>query len=131
VDSGAAADSNYSGGLTWSVANPISGTSAPALYQTCRYGVFSYQFMVPNGGYSVTLKFAEISRSAVGARVFNVAINGAAVLQNFDIFAQAGGEFIALDEVFPVTVTGGQISVQFTTGTADLPLVSAIQVAAQ
>jgi len=76
----------------------------------------------------VTLKFAEITQFGVGRRVFNVLINGSPVLTNFDIYAQAGGGLIALDKVFPVTVTGGQITVQFSAAGADLPMVNAIQV---
>ena len=123
-----AADNSYSGGATWSTTASIAGTTAPGLYQTCRYGNFSYTFSVPNGSYAVTLKFAEISRYAAGMRVFNVAINGSPVLSNFDIFAQAGGANIALDKSFTVNASNGSITVQFSNGTADLPLVSAIDI---
>ena len=122
------ADTGSTGGYSWSANNAIANTNTPALYQSCRYGPsFNYQFPVPNGNYTVNLKFAEVSRTAPGQRAFNVAVNGAPVLSNFDIFAQAGGEFIALDRTFPVTVSGGRIVVQFSAGT-DWPLVSAIEV---
>ena len=124
------ADANYSGGATWKVSSSISNTVAPALYQTCRYGNFTYTFPLPNGNYNVTLKFAEITQFGIGRRVFNVAINGSPVLTNFDIYAQAGG-LVALDKVFPVTVSGGQIAIQFTNGSSDLPLISAIQIVPQ
>ncbi|HEY1338209.1 MAG TPA: malectin domain-containing carbohydrate-binding protein, partial [Bryobacteraceae bacterium] len=122
------ADNAFSGGATWSVVNSISNAGAPALYQTCRYGEFSYNENVPNGAYAVNLKFAEISMNGPGQRVFSVAINGSTVLNNFDIYAQAGGKFIALDKSFPVNVTGGRITVQFTDGSANSPLVSAIEI---
>jgi hypothetical protein len=125
------ADNSYSGGTPYSVTASIANTADPALYQSCRYGAFSYALPVVNGNYSVTLKFAEVSRFAAGLRQFNVAINGATVLSNFDIYAQAGGALQALDKTFPVTVTGGQINIQFTTGSADLPMVNAIQVLPQ
>jgi hypothetical protein len=125
---GWSADGDYSGGSTWSTASGIAATASPNLYQTCRYGNFTYTLPVSNGSYTVTLKFAEISRTGPGQRQFNVAINGNSVLSNFDVFAQAGGANIALDKSFPVTVTGGQISIQFTTGASDLPLVNAIDV---
>jgi hypothetical protein len=66
--------------------------------------------------------------NAAGKRVFNVAINGTPVLQNFDVFAAAGGAYIAIDKQFPVSVTGGGISIQFTNGTANSPLVNAIEI---
>jgi hypothetical protein len=108
------ADANFIGGSTYSTGNSISGTSTPTLYQTERYGNLQYQFNVPNGTYTVNLKFAEIFMSAPGQRVFNVAINGSAVLTNFDIVAQAGAPFRALDKAFSVPVTTGSISIQFT-----------------
>jgi hypothetical protein len=118
----------YSAGYVWSVTNAISGTSDPALYQTCHYGQsFTYQFAVPNGNYTVVLKFAEVSRTAPGQRTFNVGINGSRKLTNFDIFAAAGGEFKAIDQLLTVSVTQGQITIQFTAG-SDWPMVNAIEI---
>ena len=74
-----------------------------------------YQFTVPNGSYIVTLKFDEPKFTQVGQRVFNVLINGQTVLSNFDIFATAGALFQAVDMPIPVTVTTGQITIQFVT----------------
>ena len=126
-----ASDTSFSGGATWSTGSSIANTPAPALYQNCRYGTFGYTFSVPNGNYSVTLKFAEISIFGPGQRVFNVAINGAPVLSNFDIFEQSGGANIALDKTFSVRVTGGQLSIQFTNGAANKPMVNAIAITPQ
>ncbi len=50
------------------------------------------------------------------------------VLTNFDIIATAGAALTAIDKTFPITVTNGQVTIQFTSGSADLPKVSAIQV---
>jgi len=122
-----AGDYGYSGGNTALTFSNIAGTNSPALYQTCRWGAFGYNLAVPNGSYTVTLKFAEIYFTVAGSRVFNVAINGSSVLSNFDITATAGA-FTALDESFPVTVTNGQIAIQFSQGPADFPLVNAIAV---
>src|SRR6202167_3010245 len=123
-----AADNSFTGGRTDTTTHAIANTPDPTLYQSERYGDFSYQFTVPNGTYSVTLKFAEIYWSNPGQRVFNVAINGTAVLTDFDIVAAAGAADTAIDETFPVTVTGSSITIQFTTGTADLPKISAIEI---
>jgi len=123
-----AADNAYSGGATWSTGASIANTSAPTIYQTCRYGTFAYNLAVPNGNYTVTLKFAEVAVYGAGQRSFNVGINGSPVLTNFDIFAQSGAMYSAIDKAFPVTVTGGQIAIQFTNGPANSPLVSAIQI---
>jgi hypothetical protein len=111
-------DSNFTGGGAVSNTNPVTGTPAPALYQTGHYGPVSgtpltYQFTVPNGSYTVNLKFDENAATQAGQRVFNVVINGQTVLPNFDIYARAGAQFQAVDAVVPVTVTNGQINIQF------------------
>src|SRR5262249_39687675 len=120
---------SFNSGSTWSITNAVSNTGTPALYQTCRYGYsFAYQFAAPNGAYTVNLKFAEVTSSQPGQRVFNVAINGTPVLTNFDIAANAGGMLIALDKPFPVNVTNGQITIQFTAGPANAPMINAIEI---
>jgi len=63
--------------------------------------------------------------------MFNVLINGSPVLTNFDIVAAAGGPNIAVDRTIPVSVTGGQITIQFSQGAADYPMVNALQIASQ
>ncbi len=100
---------------TFSTGHAISNTTSPGLYQTERYGgnSFQYSFAVPNGTYTVNLKFAEIYVAGIGQRIFNVFINGQSVLSNFDIVAQAGGADVALDKSFTTNVTNGQINIQF------------------
>jgi Malectin domain/Chitobiase/beta-hexosaminidase C-terminal domain len=122
------ADAGFIGGSTASTTSTIANTPDPKLYQTERYGNFSYQFAVPNGSYNVVLKFAETYWTKTGQRIFNVSINGAPVLTNFDITAAAGAVLTAIDKTFPVTVTNNRITIQFTSGSADLPKVSAIQI---
>jgi subtilisin family serine protease len=121
-------DYNFVGGYTAMTSAPVSGTTSPTLYQTCRWGSFSYPVSVPNGNYTVNLKFAEIYFTSAGSRMFNVSINGTPALTNFDIVAQAGGALKALDKSFPVSVTNGQINIQFTAGAVDQPLVNAIEI---
>jgi hypothetical protein len=125
-----AADFGYSGGGTSVLLAPISNTADPALYQTVRFGMGNYTFPVSNGNYVVTLKFAEIVYAAAGKRIFGVAINGTTVLNNFDIVAAAGGALKAVDKSFAVSVTGGQIVIQFISG-ADKPSINAIQILPQ
>jgi hypothetical protein len=117
----------FSGGNVASFTQPVSNTNDPTLYQNLRYGAFTYTANVPNGTYNVTLKFSEDFYNSANLRVFNVAINGITVLSNFDIVA-AVGAFTAIDKTFSITVTGGQIVIQFTNGSADLPQVNAIQI---
>jgi hypothetical protein len=109
------------------VANP----APQAVYQTERFGDFTYTIPSLTAGttYTVNLHFAEIYWTAAGKREFNVLINGTQVLTNFDVFATAGGEDIAIVKSFPATASAtGTITIQFTTGAADLPKVSGIEV---
>lgn len=124
------ADSNYNTGSLHSTTNIILGTSDQPLYQTFHQGPFVtplvYTFNLPNGSYTVTLDFAESQYTSTGSRVFNVSINGTAVLTNFDIFAGVGAN-TALSQSFPVTVTGGQIAIEFN-AVKQNPIVDAIQI---
>jgi len=122
------ADMDFTGGYSASTTHTIANTTDPTLYQTERYGNSTYQFSVPPGNYTVILKFAEIYWTAAGKRIFNASINGTQVLSNFDIVAAAGAAFTAIDKSFPVTVTANSITIQFTTGSADLPKISAIEI---
>jgi hypothetical protein len=123
-------DTSFTGGTIY---RPVPGPSIartldPTLYQSERYGNFSYNFAVPNGSYTVVLKFAEIFWTTAGKRVFNVSINNQAVLTNFDILAQPNSApNTAVDRAFPVTVTGGAISLTFTT-VVDNAQINAIEV---
>ena len=105
----------YTAGTAYSSTGPIANTSDPTLYETERAasGV-TYIFTLPNRVYAVTLKYAETAHTAAGQRVFNVALNGTTVLTNFDIFKDSGGQNIADDKTFSVTVTAGTLELDET-----------------
>jgi hypothetical protein len=125
-----APDSDFTGGAAETVTAAIPN-SAPELYQTARIGEFSYKLAVPDGRYSVILKFAEIVHATPGRRKFNVSINGDRVLSDFDVFAAAGGALITIDRSFAVTVTNGSIDLDFNGGPIDLPLLNGIEIIPQ
>jgi hypothetical protein len=116
------ADTYGSGGTTYSVTNTITttGVTSPAptaVYQTERYGNTTYTLpnLVASSQYIVRLHFAELYWTAAGKRVFNVSINGTAVLSNFDVFSAAGGQYKALVREFTATANAsGQIVIVFT-----------------
>ncbi|MEJ0091848.1 MAG: family 16 glycosylhydrolase [Limisphaerales bacterium] len=131
------ADANVSGGTiaapTASVIDTTGVTNpAPqAVYQTERYGTFTYTFggLTPGISYKVRLHLVEYYWNNANARAFNVAINGTPVLTNYDIFAAAGGKNKAIVREFTSTPNGsGQIIVAFTVGTADQPKCSGIEI---
>ncbi len=106
------ADQYFTGGATKSTAVPIKGTQDVSLYQTERYGNFSYAILLPNGNYDVTLKFVENTYSSKGQRVFNVYWGGYKVIGGLDIFSVAGKN-TALDITFTVNVLNGILPLKF------------------
>jgi hypothetical protein len=124
------ADTGYQQAGSFSTTAGIAGTSDATLYQTEHYsatGSLTYQFAVPNGTYTVKLRFAEIWYTSAGQRVFNVKINGTTVQPNLDVFAAAGGADRAYDLSCPVTVSGGQVTISLT-AVAGNPKISAIEI---
>jgi hypothetical protein len=131
------ADSFFTGGgvssgTTMAINTATVSNPAPmAVYQHGRKDASTYAVPGFTAGSprTVRLHFAEYFHSAAGKRKFNVTINGAQVLTNFDIFATAGGGFRANAQTFNTTANSqGQVVVGFTIGAADLPLVSGIEV---
>ena len=107
------ADAFYFGGDTYATTAGIAGTTDDALYQTERYGNFKYSVAAANGTYDVTLKFAEIYLNGAGQRLFDVKAENAIVLDNYDVFKEAGGKNVAHDESFQVKVTDGKLDLDF------------------
>jgi Malectin domain/F5/8 type C domain len=144
--SGFGADEYYSGGSEGvntsgsngfidfgnTVANPIPQND----WNTYRYLPSTYVIpdLTPAAGYQVRLYFLDWQNTQVGQRVFNVDINGTAVLQNFDIVQAAGnaggdGTYIGVEKDFNETAdANGDITIQFLQGSAGQPLVNAIAV---
>jgi hypothetical protein len=94
-------DSYFEGGQLAAYTTPVSGTDDPELYETERWGNFSYAIPVTPGKYSVSLYFAVRhgdwdqspspsgeNRAAV-AHVFDVSCNGNVLLKNFDLTREA------------------------------------------
>jgi len=101
------------GGKLAHYANPIADTEDDALYQSVRWDLDAYRFAVPDGAYAVTLKFCEVAHERAGARAFDVAVEGKAVIDALDIFAKVGKNK-ALDYTFEdVVVSDGQLDVAF------------------
>ena len=117
----------FVGGSAQSSQADIEGTEDDALYQTARSGMSAYRFDGPNGRYRVTLRFAELSQSEDFARVFDVTAEDAVVIDNLDIFHQAG-QNTALDFTFEVDVSDDVLDIGFVPALGAAPIVNAIQV---
>jgi hypothetical protein len=134
------ADEFFADGGTKTVTNTVvtSGVANAAsmvVYQSYRIGGgFTYTIprLTAGRNYTVRLHFAETNFTAAGKRLFNVAINGTAVLSNFDIFAAGGTANIAVVKEFTATVAAnGTIAIVFSGGAADLPKVNGIEILSQ
>jgi hypothetical protein len=87
-------------GATIDLTHPSVPSGTPmALFQTERWDPagspeMAWSFPTTPGAYEVRLFFAETfgPNFLVGARVFDVGLEGATVLDNFDVFAEAGAQ---------------------------------------
>jgi hypothetical protein len=123
------ADADFSGGTTETITTPVSGTADPVLYEDYRWNPASYSFAVPNGQYQVNLYFTEANPKAefVGARVFNVSLQGATAFPKLDIFASAGAN-ASLIKSTNLNVTAGAIKIGFAWVSGLNPKISAIEI---
>jgi hypothetical protein len=102
------------GGSVAVFSSPVAETDEAPIYQTVRYDLAGYHLAVPDGTYSVTLKFNEPYYDQAGQRVFGVEIQGRPVIEKLDIFARAGKNR-ALDFTFKnIEVTNGVFRIDFT-----------------
>ena len=95
-------DSYFAGGQFATYTAPVSGTDDPELFETERWGNFSYAVPVAPGKYSVALYFAvrhgAWNQPVMGTlqvrpaveHVFSVFCNGKVLLNDFDLPREAG-----------------------------------------
>jgi hypothetical protein len=131
------ADTDFGGGSGSTTTNAINTSNwltAPippqSVLQSNRHGQMTYRMggFTPGSTRTVKLYFVEHFWTAPWKRVFDVVINGTKVLENFDIFANTGGRWIARSHSFTTTAnSNGQVVVQFVAG-IDNPMVNAIVV---
>ena len=122
-----AADNAFDGGSTQVSNVDLPNTDDDALYNDWRYGDFAYHLPVYPGAYTVELHFADTYNTAPGQRIFDVAIEGATVLDNFDIIAEAGAN-TALVRTFEVNVADGVLDIALANGSAGNARLDALRV---
>jgi hypothetical protein len=88
-------DAYFEGGQLATYATPVSGTDDQELYESERWGNFSYAVPVAPGRYTVTLHFAArhgdwpASGETNAGHVFDVYCNGTVLLKDFDLAHEA------------------------------------------
>ena len=114
----------------------IQGTRDPIIYETARQGEFGYDIPVAGGKNELHLHFVEANFGpgtytgrGESSRTFSVLLNGQPLLQDFDIFSDAGGNFRAFERVFKGISPDrdGMIHLKFLRG-FDQPILSAIEI---
>ena len=110
------------------------------LFQYFRWGrhALNYQFAVPDGEYRVELYFAEpwlgkhegTGIDCEGERIFDVAINDSVVVDDLDLWAEAGFAG-ACKKMVDVKVKGGLLTISFSEVKVGEAIISAIAIAAK
>lgn len=123
-----------------SVASKNAEAHDAQLFQYFRWGrhALNYQFAVPDGEYRVELYFAEpwlgkhegAGIDCEGERIFDVAINDSVVVDDLDLWAEAGFAG-ACRKVVTVKVKGGLLTVSFPEVKVGEAIISAIAIAAK
>ena len=93
--------------------DPILNTPDAELFQTIRMGEeLIYRFDVPNGDYVIRLLFAEIYWETSFGEQQDVYIQHRRVLENFDIYDEAGHDK-ALEKIFKTKINQGSLEIRF------------------
>jgi hypothetical protein len=118
-------DRGFNAGTATTSGFAVGNTLDDPLYQSRRFGTFGYSIDVPNGDYVLKLYFADPSFTTSGKRKFDVLVEGATVLNDFDLAANGGGR-AAIVKTFNVHIEDGKLSLFFE-GVVDNAIVSAIE----
>jgi hypothetical protein len=122
----------YTSSSAKSSTKALNNTVDDPLYQKYREGIGEYRFTVPNGWYTVRLRWAEMAANAAGARVMRILIEGTIVESNLDVFVRAGGRYLAYDQTYsPIPVSDGVLNIGFEKVSGSYnPMIAAIEVLA-
>lgn len=101
-------------GNSYSTTSTVQAKTDAEIYKTERWNNYlAYAIPVESGKkYKLTLKFAEIFFGTSGSRLFDVSVEGKLLLDNFDVFAEAGGKNIAKDTSIVVTASDNLINIE-------------------
>lgn len=120
--------------------DPVHGTRSWKLFQSSRYGrhFLSYELPVPDGDYRVELYFCEpwigeggsMKSDCEGMRLFDVAINGNTVIDDLDVWAEAGHDG-ALKKVVYARAENGKLIITFPETKVGQAIISGIAVATE
>ncbi|HYO10797.1 MAG TPA: malectin domain-containing carbohydrate-binding protein [Tepidisphaeraceae bacterium] len=124
-------DVYFTGGTNISSAYDVLGTPDDPIFSSYRQGAsFTFAKPVASGNYALWLEFADPASAAAGERTFDISAEGTLVLNDFDVFAAAGGAAkSAVVRQFNIAVTDGRLDLAFTGVAGSGAIVSAIVLA--
>ena len=100
------------GGTTGATKDPIAGTNEDTLFQTERYGSYSYSVPVSNATYFVELHFVEMYQTTAGSRSFNVVVEGNTLFTQMDLFATVGHDAALTRTIDNVAVSDQTLTIK-------------------
>lgn len=119
-------DFGFDGGEIVNREIEIANSEIDPIYQRSRAGVNRYHFPVQNNGlYEFTLHFADLESAIVGERIFDLTIEDSLVLEDFDIYANAGLDSAWIKSV-KIPVNDNQVDLVFNAKTGS-PIISGLE----
>jgi hypothetical protein len=116
---------------------PITRTLDATIFRQSRAGEFTYDIPLKKGAYELRLYFAEtefgptkFAGGGESSRIFAVEMNGRPLLEDFDIYASAGGSDVAYERVFKdaTPASDGYLHLRFRPTSREIPVLSAIEI---
>ena len=104
-----------SGGRIFTTNDPIENTDEDTLFQSQRYGAYTYNVPVTNATYSVELHFVEMYHTAAGRRSFNAIVEDNTLFTQLDLFAEVGHDKALTYTLDDVTVADQTLSIKLET----------------
>lgn len=105
----------------------INGTNEDALFQSQRYGNFTFELPVTASEYNITLYFAEEYAEAAGTRLMSATAENKVVMNNVDLFDSHGRLQAITYSLNDINVNDGSLTVEFS-ASANLATLSGILV---
>lgn len=130
-------DRYFEGGAPLSFPRQVTALATdPTLYETARWGRFTYSIPLTAGMYELRLYFMErmigpgtIGQGGENTRLFSVLLNGKPILSGFDPYSDAGGNFVGHIRAFKGITPGpeGHLRIDFIPA-RDEPFLNALEI---
>jgi hypothetical protein len=109
------ADQFSDGGTPNTTTDPIAGTDEDTLFQSERFGTYSYEIPVTTASYNLKLHFVELYQTSAGRRSFNVTVEGVTAVTDLDLFSTVGHDTVYTVDVNNVPVSDGKLTIKLET----------------